>query len=162
MDSRPPPGDLLAGVMHSLQSKVLPALDDPVTREQVSSVVGILGYLRQHWDTAVRDLAEEVDGIERLLADAAAPLRDAGHGEAGERLARLAAERTDDLAYSALAARSEALQEGLVELLMLVERAAEGGAGDGPLAALRPRVLDELVALNRRRLAPRDGPPGTT
>lgn len=131
LHSRPTPEELLGGVIRSLQTRVLPSVDDPVAREQIGAVTALLGYLSRHWDTATSDLVEEIGEIEALLAEAGQEVPGAG---------------SDDLRYSALTARIDELHEALLAL------AIESEAADGDTArSLRERTRAELSVIQRRR-----------
>jgi hypothetical protein len=150
LHTRPTPEELLDGVIRTLDRQVRPALEDAVARDALASASGILRYLRAHWDGAAAGLVEEVEALEALMREAAPTVRAAGDEELAGRIEASAAGSggAGARAHSALAARSEALHEALLGLVLAVERAEAGSA----LGALRPRALAELEGVNRRRL----------
>lgn len=131
LHSRPTPEELLGGVVRTLQTRVLPSIDDAVAQEQIGTAIALLGYLSRHWDTATSDLVEEIGEIEALLEDAGHDVPGAG---------------ADDLRYSALTARIDELQQALLFLAIEAET-ADGEAG----RALAERARAELSVIQRRR-----------
>ncbi len=131
LHSRPTPEELLGGVIRSLRTRVLPAIDDPVAQEQIGTAIALLDYLSRHWDTATSDLVEEIGEIEALLAEAGHDVPGAGG---------------DDLRYSALTARIDELQQALLSLAIEAE-AADDEAG----RSLAERARAELSVIQRRR-----------
>ena len=131
LHSRPTPEELLGGVVRTLRTRVLPAIEDPVAQEQIGTAIALLGYLSRHWDTATSDLVEEIGEIETLLAEAGHEVPGAG---------------SNDLRYSALTARIDELHEALLSLAIEAET-ADGEAG----RALAERARAELSVIQRRR-----------
>ena len=130
LHSRPTPEELLGSVIRSLQTRVLPAIDDPVAQEQIGTAITLLGYLSSHWDTATSDLVEEIAAIGALLAEAGRGTPSAG----------------GDLRYSTLTARVDELHEALLALAIESETATNDAG-----RSLGERARTELAAIQRRR-----------
>lgn len=145
---RPSPDELLHGIVNALNTKVAPQLTDPYAQRELGNAVILLGYLREHFDTAVKDTLSEITELEALLASSVEVLRSAGEGELADRIMSLVLSRCDDFAVSALIARNDELQEKMLEVALLAERAVDEG---GPLAELRHRIRANLRLLNERR-----------
>jgi hypothetical protein len=151
LTARPDPREVIEGIRSTLVTYILPSLEGEaaeIARNRLQSAVALLAWLAAHWDGQAQALAQEVTALEAALAEGAAVLRDAGRPDEAERLKALAAAREPSLLLSDLRRRSDALQEGLLELakLALVEEVAG-------LEPVRERVAEELTALVRRRLA---------
>ncbi len=130
LHSRPTPEELLGGVIRSLQTRVLPSIDDPVAQEQIGTTIALLGYLSRHWDTATSDLVEEIAAIGALLAEGGRDAPSAG----------------GDLRYSTLIARADELHEALLALAIEGETATDDAG-----RSLGERARAELAAIQRRR-----------
>ncbi len=152
LTGNPTPQQVLEGIRSSLRNEVLPALQGEqaaVARNRLTMALTMLAWVAAHWDGSAALLVEEIQALEALLGESDAPLEDAGFGEAAARMREIVGDKRGSLLLSDLIKRSDALQEGLLDLARIV-------TSDGcpqPLSSLRERVCAELTAFNRRRLA---------
>jgi hypothetical protein len=150
MIEHPTPSEMLAHTARALTTTVAPELTTDYARSQVGSAVGLLQYLAAHVDGAAQDLLDEHADLAGALGAAAPALARAGHDALASRALALAAEAAPDVRLSTLERRTAALQEALLDALLVAEPAVE--AGDDALAPARDAVRAALARANARRL----------
>jgi len=142
---------LLDGVLHTLETEVLPAVGTPFARGQLHCAIDVLANLQGRVEERASLHAADAEAAAAALAAAAEGLRASGHAEPARALdaARTAAPPEPPAARAAALRR--AVVEALDALAALPERAA-APAHEALRGYLVPQVVRDLAPLKPSRL----------
>jgi len=142
---------LLDGVLHTLETEVLPDVGTSFARGQIHCAIDVLANLRGRVEEKAALHAADAEGAEAALAAAAERLRAAGHAEAARTVDAARAAAPPEPPAERAAALRRAVVEALGALAALPEKAA-APAHEALRGYLVPQVVRDVAPLVPSRL----------